>query len=240
MGTVTLPNLSQTGTNEWEDVEGNDRALRDEINGNLDNTNLKAAAAVAHSKLANGTAGHLLIANASGVITGTAMSGDVTITSGGVTSLASNSVLVSEIGSLPAARVTHSVAQAISDTTVTALLFDTERFDTDTIHSTVTNTSRLTATTAGVYLITAHISWASGAAGRRQIALRVNETDLIAVQETKLASTDFSELSVSTIYKLGATDFVEVRVFQVGVAQLNVNATGNHSPEFAMTWMGEG
>lgn len=52
MTNVVLPKLSQTGTNEWEDVEANDRALRDVINGELDNGNLKPAAGIVASKLA--------------------------------------------------------------------------------------------------------------------------------------------------------------------------------------------
>jgi len=53
MTQVTLPRTNQTGTNEWEDVEANDRALRDVINGNLDNDNIKSAANIAGSKLAD-------------------------------------------------------------------------------------------------------------------------------------------------------------------------------------------
>lgn len=100
MGTVTLPQTNKQGqTNNWTHVEDNDVALRDEINGNLDNSNLSAAAAIAHSKLANASAGRLLIANGSGVITATAMSGDATISSTGVVSLATDSVGAAEIAS---------------------------------------------------------------------------------------------------------------------------------------------
>lgn len=240
MGTVTLPNLNQTGTNEWEDVEGNDRALRDEINGNLDNTNLKAAAAVALSKLASGTSAQIIVANASGVPTYVAMSGDATISNAGAVSLASNSVLANEVGSLPVARVFHSANQTTASNTPFTLAFDSERFDTDTMHNTVTNNSRLTATTAGVYLITGHIDWASGAAGKRQVRILLNGTTLIAVNDHKLGSTDTSAQSVSTVYKLAASDFVELVVVQIGATNLDVLASANFSPEFAMTWLGDG
>lgn len=52
---------------------------------------------IAPSQLTDQTAGKLLIANASGVITGTAMSGDATISSTGEVSLAANSVGSAEI-----------------------------------------------------------------------------------------------------------------------------------------------
>ncbi len=92
MAHVTLPRTNQTGVNDWEDVEANDRELRDEINGGLDNSNLSASAAIAHSKLASGTAGQLLVANASGVITSTTVSGDVTISNTGVTTIGDDKV----------------------------------------------------------------------------------------------------------------------------------------------------
>jgi len=97
MAHVTLPRTNQTGVNDWEDVEANDRELRDEINGGLDNSNLSASAAIAHSKLASGTAGQLLVANASGVITSTTVSGDVTISNTGVTAIGSDKVTATQL-----------------------------------------------------------------------------------------------------------------------------------------------
>ena len=93
MGNVTLPiGATNSGTNDWADVHNEDQAIVDVVNGGIENVNIASAAAIAHSKLANSTAGYLLIANASGVITGTAMSGDVTIGSTGVTAIGSSKV----------------------------------------------------------------------------------------------------------------------------------------------------
>lgn len=54
MGLVTLPKTNQTGANEWADVEDNDQAIVDQVNGNLDADNL-ALAAVTSAKMANGS-----------------------------------------------------------------------------------------------------------------------------------------------------------------------------------------
>jgi len=43
---VILPKLDQTGDNEWADVQDNDLALRNVINGQLDNGNLSGAAGI--------------------------------------------------------------------------------------------------------------------------------------------------------------------------------------------------
>ncbi len=53
MTLITLPKTSQTGTNEWADVEDNDIAIRDVVNGGLDNTNLAASAGIVDAKLAS-------------------------------------------------------------------------------------------------------------------------------------------------------------------------------------------
>lgn len=60
MTKVNLPRLNQTGANEWSDVEANDVALQEVINGNIDNENIKAEAGISRSKLeaaARGVAG---------------------------------------------------------------------------------------------------------------------------------------------------------------------------------------
>src|SRR4051794_16526480 len=59
------------------------------------------------------------------------------------------------IGVLPSCAVYNDAAQSIPDGALTALTFNTEHFDTDSIHSTSSNTSRLTCQTAGIYVITA-------------------------------------------------------------------------------------
>lgn len=88
---------AHSGVNYWNDVWLNDNEIVTQVNGNLDNSNIAAAASIAHSKLANTDAGKLLIANASGVITGTAMSGDVTISSTGVTTIGNDKVTADQL-----------------------------------------------------------------------------------------------------------------------------------------------
>jgi hypothetical protein len=95
---ISLPRgSSETGTNEWNDVYSNDNAITTVVNGQLSNDNLDASAAIAHSKLANGTSGQLLVANSSGVITSTTVTGDVTISSTGVTAIGTDKVTATQL-----------------------------------------------------------------------------------------------------------------------------------------------
>ena len=71
------------------------------------------------------------------------------------------------------ARVYNNANISIPDSTVTALTFNSERWDTDSIHSTVSNTSRLTAQTASKYDIKGNIKWASNSTGTRLIIINL-------------------------------------------------------------------
>jgi hypothetical protein len=135
------------------------------------------------------------------------------------------------------ARVYNSANISCADNVDTVMTFDTERWDTDTIHSTVSNTGRLTATTAGIYIITGHIRWAANNTGLRFLQVRLNGTTIIAwsVQKAADLGSYYTLMSIAVLYKLAATDYVELIARQYGLAgPLNVEAFANYSPEFGM------
>ena len=136
-----------------------------------------------------------------------------------------------------AANITIEVACVIT--------YDTESYDNDTMHSTVSKTSRMTFNTAGVYDVTAGIEWAANATGYRQAAIYLNggvtAADILAIDLDVTASATFgNRLNLSTQYKFIVGDYIEVKVdHNCGVA-LNVNATGKYSPVLAVHWLGAG
>ena len=133
--------------------------------------------------------------------------------------------------------MTHSVTASVANNTATVHGFDTERFDTDNMHSTSSNTSRLTATTAGKYIISGHIEFASNATGRRQIGIRLNGTTFIGFQEWDTNQSSVTLMSITTLYALAATDYVELRVFQTSGGPLDSGKSSNWAPEFMMVWV---
>ena len=135
----------------------------------------------------------------------------------------------------PQVRVFNSAVQSIPNTTLTAHTFNSERWDTDSIHSTVSNTSRLTAVTSGLYDINGTIEFASNAIGHRQIAIKLNNITFISSHTTNALSTLSTNLAISTIYQLAAGDYVELFVAQTSGGPLNTSVVGNSSPEFMMT-----
>jgi hypothetical protein len=132
-----------------------------------------------------------------------------------------------------AARVYNSGALTITTATTTTLTFDSERFDLGGLHSTSSNTARLTAPVDGVYAIFGHIRWDNNATGVRELIVRLNGATIIAAEKDDAAGEAMGQ-SLATLYQLAAGDYVELRARQTSGGNLNVTATGNYSPEFGM------
>ena len=141
----------------------------------------------------------------------------------------------------PAVRVFHNTTQSLTTATLTALAFNSERFDqaggsASTMHDTVTNNTRLTALYAGIYQVSGTIEFAANSTGDRAIAIRVGPTGptIIAYHQMTAAASGNSRMSISTIYNLAVNDYFELMAFQTSGAGLNVTSTANYSPEFGM------
>lgn len=132
------------------------------------------------------------------------------------------------------ARVYHSVDQPTATGVSLILAFNSERFDTDNIHNTVTNNSRLTCNTAGIYLIAVNISFAVSGTGGRSLLIRLNGTTLIASVEYQAPASFYTGMNVAVIYQLAPGDYVEALVQQLSGGALSVVASPQRSPEFMM------
>jgi hypothetical protein len=137
--------------------------------GTITNTDINAAAAIAHTKLATMTAGQVLLGNASSVPTATALSGDVTVSSTGVTAIASGAIVNADINAsaaiddtklatiATAGKVSNSATTAASANTASAIVARdaSGNFVAGTITANVTGSSgsctgnAATSTTAG-------------------------------------------------------------------------------------------
>ena len=131
------------------------------------------------------------------------------------------------------ARAYNSANISIANATWTTLTLDSGRFDTATIHSTSSNTGRLTATTAGKYIIVGNARFASNATGQRMFRIYLNGTTEIGFLKLDATSSEITFM-VATIYDLSATDYVELQSYQNSAGSLNVEAAANYSPEFMM------
>ena len=145
-----------------------------------------------------------------------------------------------ENGFTPGARVYNNANISVNNNAPTTLTFNTERWDTDSIHSTLANTERLTCVTAGKYLIILNVAWANDVDGFRiaQINLNVGATPIgYSVQKAADVAAGNAQI-VTTIWDLGVGDYVVADVYHTAGAALNVLLVANVSPEFMMQRIG--
>lgn len=153
---------------------------------------------------------------------------------------------VSALANPPSCRVYHNTTQSLAHATETTLAFNSERYDTDTMHDTSTNNSRITFNTAGLYQVNACIEIANSTDYTfffAFIALNAGLTALVAAGSQMADAADLIPiLTMSTVYKFAAGDFIQVRAQQNNGASAarNLTANSNRSPEFSATWLGKG
>jgi hypothetical protein len=123
--------------------------------------------------------------------------------------------------------ITEATSQSLTNDTVTALTSnDAEVADTDSYHSTVTNTERLTNTLGGTYWFKAGgtVFFAASATGLRGIRVRANGTTLIDISQLDdvgLAAGG-SYLSIATgPFQLANNEYVELMAHQTSGGALN-------------------
>lgn len=130
------------------------------------------------------------------------------------------------------ARAYHSVAQKITDSTDLPVWFNSERYDTDNMHTTFINSLRLTCRTSGKYLIVAHLCFDSNPTGFRRLWILFNGTAVIVLQQLDTVITGPLFLQVTTIYDFVVGDFVDCYVYQNSGGDLNVLSSPQYTPEF--------
>lgn len=137
-----------------------------------------------------------------------------------------------------AAKVRKAANQSIPNGALTALIFDAEDWDTDTMHDNAVNNSRLTCKTAGKFEVGFSGVWGASGSGTRHHRLRVNGgSDIAAVNVPGNASDGgayHSPVCFSKEVLLGVNDYVEVHVWQDSGGALDMAVVGAASMQF---WM---
>jgi hypothetical protein len=117
-----------------------------------------------------------------------------------------------------------SASQTISTSTVTAVSFNTESFDTDSMHDNVTDNTRITipAGKAGKYQVNSTILFANNTTGLRRIELWLNGS-LFQQDSMAVSSNDGRAfMTIASVLNLAAADYIEIYVFQSSGGNLDV------------------
>lgn len=168
---------------------------------------------------------------------GIGSAGDILTVAGGIPTWAASTNVPKR------ARTKRTATQSINNSTLTVVTFDAEDFDNDTIHDNATNPGRLTATTAGIYLVEATLVYAATAGGSiRSATIRKNAGTAYAGNQAPGSSgTVRTDVSVSALVDMSATDYVECLAFHDQGGALNIevsNGTTGATTHFSMTRLG--
>jgi len=132
----------------------------------------------------------------------------------------------------PSCSVFNSAALSVANNTITNLTANSELFDNNGMHSTVTNTDRITAVTAGRYLFFATVTFANNATGARLLQFQKNGTTAYNVTQGPPVSGRDTDFSGVRAIDMVAGDYVVVQVRQESGAALNVTLK-----EFGATYL---
>lgn len=121
----------------------------------------------------------------------------------------------------PCVSAYHSISQSVPYDTLWPLLFNKEKYDTDSMHSTdLQESSRLTFNTAGVYFITLNVTWNKKDVLNGDVAafIRRDSSDLIAIESQRYS--DEADIYLGQSVKIQsffeAGQYVEALVHQDG------------------------
>jgi hypothetical protein len=127
------------------------------------------------------------------------------------------------------ARVYNSSAISCGHGAYTYLTFNSEHFDHGAIHSTSSNTSRLTAPVNGWYLVGGWVVIAANGAGTRELSIFVNRAAPAFGQHNMhgMLGTYYVKLSTCGILYMSSGQYAELQVYQDSGGALNVIAGQN-------------
>lgn len=113
------------------------------------------------------------------------------------------------------ANVYNSTNQSLTPGQYTTLTFDTEAYDTDSIHD-GTNPTRLTCKTAGKYLIVGHIAIAADTSTAcNEFGIWKNASTIL-VRSQRPTNSESSMETISIIADLAVNDYVELKIWKQG------------------------
>lgn len=127
----------------------------------------------------------------------------------------------------PMCKATKNAVQSIPTSAATVITFQTEDYDTDSMHSTATNTSRITIGTAGVYTVTGFVLSAASVAAFNYLYIFKNGAALPSNTGILAGSKDGGNAIITQItvtLSLAAADYVELAFYHNNTGAINVSA----------------
>lgn len=133
---------------------------------------------------------------------------------------------------------THRTSdQVIANTTVTPLQWQTEDYDTDAMLDLVSDNTRVTCKTAGIYLLTASLYWQGNSNGYRMVNFVHSAGQWTGTAGYPAVNGNTTRQNISATYNLAVNDYLTVSVLQTSGGNLNVLGTSVTQASVAATYL---
>ena len=156
----------------------------------------------------------------------------------GSVEVADGSIAPGDLRAVPNVRVTRNTPQSVGSSQTSTVSFDAEVSDAFAMHAD-TDSSRIVIPLAGTYVVAAGVRMSNNpASGRRFASIQLNDAAEIASDtRTTVNATDAAHLvSMSTVRRLSAGDYLELRVSQTsGFVQ---TVSPGEQTHLAAAWVG--
>jgi hypothetical protein len=118
---------------------------------------------------------------------------------------------------------TQTIANTADANTFVAVALDLDVYDSDGLHSTSSNTTRITVPQAGYYEVLCYTNWVSNATGSRKTRGRVNGSTLLKASGGRGDGAASTHVQASDRVDLAVNDYVELTVSQNSGGNLDVS-----------------
>lgn len=141
---------------------------------------------------------------------------------------------------VPATRIRNSVNQSMPSGVETVVAFDTEDFNTDGMHSSSVNPTRLTIKTPGLYQISAEYMFPSGPPSSAQIFIRKNGSVELTGVDGRSVTAVAPEGTISSHVLLAAGDYIELTCYQNSGAAITLGTGAPRATALSAVLVGSG
>lgn len=173
-----------------------------------------------------------------------------TVSTGDVYTATAHNNIVTNVNNYrvpPTALISRVTTQSIPNSTLTAVQFTAEGWDTDDMATLASNNDRLTIKTAGLYLIVANATLEANSTGQRDIQI-IQVPAPTWAGNGYVASNSyvysggsinlFQEMSASVVTTCAVNDYFYVNVWQNTGGALNLRADARPA-SLSATWLGQ-
>lgn len=133
-------------------------------------------------------------------------------------------------------QVRQTVSQNLTDSVAASITFDAEDFDTTGMHSTVSNTNRLTAAYPGYYQPWGGVGFANNSTGRRLALLRLNGANVNGSGGNFGANNVTKVPCMNSMIYLNVGDWIDMQGYQTSGVLLATAVTGTDQSIFGAMW----